>query len=254
MFEGADLKNIQFHEGFAFGLFLAATCSALTYAAAKDWKLNQETYSDVSLAIAALGAAALTIQSIRKQMQQERELSAEQSSRKLKADRALLGLALHDLHDIFLRAAQQVVYPNANFELDWERITSSCERIGKCVENSDPESSKSMARLMSWAQVHTARHKQFLESKELLRIASTEDIVVLDGEIVSRAGVAAQLLEFVIICSSGFKYARFDEDHYKTPEVSGADLERGFWTLVSIKIEKHDLWPRIKKTCHDIYT
>ncbi len=62
MYREIALKKIQFHEGFAFGLFVAAMCSAVTFAAVVDWKLNQETFVDILLAISALGAAALTIQ------------------------------------------------------------------------------------------------------------------------------------------------------------------------------------------------
>ncbi len=225
-------------------------CSAVTFAAVVDWKLNQETFVDILLAISALGAAALTIQSIRKQMQQERELTIEQLLRKLNADRALLGFALHDLHDIFLNASRQAIYPKAGYNLDWGKIVNCCEAVGKCVENADPESSKVLAGLMSKAQYLTARHKEALESEALLSSDDTCDDFFMDTLIVSKSEVAVQMLEFVLLCAAGFNYARLNADTFEEPQFDGQGLAASFCNYVSHKAEGHPLWHKIQYHCN----
>ncbi len=249
MSEETALKKIGFHQGFAFGLFLAVTCSAATYAAVVDWALNQETIVDILLAMSAIGAAALTIRSIGNQMQQERELIAEQVSRKLQADRALLGFALHDLHDIFLNASRQAIYPKKDYRLDWEKIVECCETIGKCVENADPASSKVLANLMSKAQYLTARHKEVLESNELLSSKKDCDDFRLGSLLVSKSEIAVQMQEFVLLCAAGFNYARLKIDTYETSEISSERVAASFSFLVCPRIESHKLWPKIQKAC-----
>ncbi len=103
-----------------------------------------------------------------KQNTLEEEHERDRRERKLSADRAMLGFALHDLHDIFLKASRQAIYPKADYNLNWDKIVDCCEAVGKCVKNADPESSKVLASLMAKAQYLTARHKEVLESDLLL--------------------------------------------------------------------------------------
>ncbi|NOD92019.1 hypothetical protein GS636_04370 [Ruegeria sp. HKCCD4884] len=250
MFEETAIKKIQFHEGLALGLFLTSLFSALTFAAAKDWNLSQETFVDLIVPIAALGAAAFTVASIQKQMQQERELVAEQLSRKLQADRALLGLALHELYDFFLQATRQVVHPKSGYAFDWDRIVSVCKTIARCVENADPETSQNLAKLVSNAQILAARHRNLLESVELSSVRAPQDVVSRHHHLHSRSQIATQLVDFVLLCAAGFKYSRFEEETYSTPVIDGSRIENHFKFAVDIDIESHPLWPEIQKWCY----
>ncbi|WP_170581199.1 hypothetical protein [Ruegeria arenilitoris] len=180
----------------------------------------------------------------------EEKHERDRRERKLSADRALLGFALHDLHDIFLNASRQAIFPKAEYKLNWDKIVDCCETVGKCVENADPESSKVLASIMAKAQYLTARHKEALESKALLSSDDACDEFLLDTLIVFRSDIAVQMLEFVLICAAGFKYARLNVDRFEEPQFDGESLAASFCNYVSHRAEGHPLWKKIQYHCN----
>ncbi|WP_424831018.1 hypothetical protein [Ruegeria sp.] len=241
------LRNVEFHEGLALGLFLTAVACAITYGAVQDWRLNQETIADLFLGSAAILAAFFSVRSIRLQMQQERELTDEQRLSRLAGKRAQLGFALHDLHDIFLACVQQLWRPHEDFTLDWGRITERCFKISECIEDEEGETARNLAELMNQAQIVCARHKSLLESRNLTSLPNSEDLLSVENTLVSRSEAIDQLFEFLLVSESAFKYARLEQDDFFISSACCEDLEKKFQFRVDLYAEMHPLWPTLQR-------
>ncbi|MQQ09884.1 hypothetical protein GFB49_15570 [Epibacterium sp. SM1979] len=183
-------------------------------------------------------------ESARLQINLEESLENERRSRKLTADRAELGLALHELYQIFLSATRQAVYPKGDYTLQWEVIYSRCRVLASCIENADPESAESLAKIVRKAQYITARHRKLLESPEILA-SSSEDQVTINSVLLSRSDAVVDLMALTLEISNGFQYARMQQEKFITELITTERLVSVLEIRINFGISKSPIWEDI---------
>lgn len=202
------LSKLRFVEGFCGGLAFSSTfliSGLLFFFWSESWLAD---FSNYIIALVAIISAYATIRAIRSQVEVAVNQERERFAQKSRAKRAILVLVISDLYRCAWSAANTIWNLDLNAQLEWQRLTTSIDKIEEIIEYSKDKEAAELVWLVQRFQILNSRTIMLTDGQFIKEASHEKDRVQVGWVFVSRSERLYDWVEFMANIESIYDYAR----------------------------------------------